>query len=318
MNTHRRNQTPETQAESREAQASTSAGGFDLHQQVTDQILEAMEQAQGQGRRLWDAQPSLPLNLATGTPYSGMNVLILWGAALSRGYPSPYWLTYRQAQAMGGQVRQGEHSELGIFYKPWEQEQTTAAGETEIKTGAVLKSFRVFNLDQIDGIEAPAREPRPAFEALADAERLLQHTPAPIREGGDRACYIPSADEIHLPNRETFVNAEAFYSVACHEMTHASGHPSRLARDFSGRFGTEAYAMEELIAELGSAFLCAELGILPTTRADHAHYLASWIRVLKGDKKAIFTAAAAASRAAAYIKGRMEVQEEAAASGGAA
>ena len=116
-----------------------------------------------------------------------------------------------------------------------------------------------------------------------------------------------------MPARETFINFEAFYSVACHEMTHASGHKSRLDRDLSGRFGTEAYAMEELIAELGAAFLCAEVGILPQTREDHAHYLANWVRVLKGDKKAIFTAAAAASRAAAFIKGRMEAPMESAA-----
>ncbi len=285
----------------------------DIYQQVTNQILEAMETSQGQGRRLWDAQPSLPLNLATGKPYTGMNTLILWGAAMARGFQSPYWLTFKQAQTMGGQVRKGERSELCIFYKPWESTETNAeTGEMETKTGAVLKSFRVFNLDQIDGIEAPATEPRGAFEILADAESLLQHTPAPIREGGDRACYVPSADEIHMPARTTFVSPEAFYSVACHEMTHATGHKSRLDRDLSGRFGTEAYAMEELIAELGAAFLAAEISILPTTREDHACYLAIWIKVLKGDKKAIFTAAAQASKAAAFIKGHGEAQTEAA------
>ena len=266
------------------------------------------------GRRLWDAQPSLPLNLATGKPYTGMNVLILWAAAIQKGYRSPYWLTLKQAQTMGGQVRKGEHSELGIFYKPWESQDTNSeTGETETKTRAVLKSFRVFNLDQIDGITAPATEPRPVFEIFADAERLLQNTPAPIREGGPRACYIPSRDEIHMPARETFINAEAFYSVACHEMTHSSGHKSRLDRNLSGRFGDEAYAMEKLIAELGAAFLCAEIGILHTTREDHAQYLTSWVRVLKGDKKAIFTAAAAASRAAAFIKWRAEAPMESAA-----
>ena len=214
---------------------------------------------------------------------------------------------------MGGQVRKGERSELCIFYKPWESQETnTETGETETKTGAVLKSFRVFNLDQIDGIQAPAATDRPAFEILADAEALLQKTPAPIREGGPSACYIPSRDEIHMPARATFVSPEAFYSVAYHEMTHATGHKSRLDRQFSTRFGDEAYAMEELVAELGAAFLCAEVGILPTTREDHAHYLASWVRVLKGDKKAIFTAAAAASKGAAFIKGRVEARTEAA------
>ena len=285
----------------------------DIYQTITNQILEAMETSQGQGRRLWDAQPSLPMNLSTGKPYSGMNILILWSAAIARGYRSPHWLTYKQAEAMGGQVRKGEHGTQCVFYKPWENTDTNAAtGETEITRGAVLKSFRAFNLDQIDGIEPPATKARPAFKILADAERLLQHTPAPIREGGDRACYIPSADEIHMPAREPFINPEAFYSVAYHEATHASGHHSRLDRNLSGRFGDEAYAMEELIAELGAAFLCAEVGILPTTREDHAHYLANWIKVLKGDTKAIFTAAAAASKAAAFIRGRGEAQTEAA------
>ncbi len=309
MNTNGRKTDARPQVKTEGAQGLNNPQGgqtFDIYQIVTDQILEAMETTTGQGRRLWDAQPSLPLNLATGKPYTGMNILILWAAAIQKGYRSPYWLTFKQAQTMGGQVRKGEHSELGIFYKPWESTDTNSeTGETETKTGAVLKSFRVFNLDQVDGITAPTTEPRPVFEVLADAERLLQHTPAPIREGGARACYLPSTDEIHMPARETFINPEAFYSVACHEMTHASGHKSRLDRDLSGRFGDEAYAMEELIAELGAAFLCAEAGILSETRADHAHYLANWVRALKSDKKAIFTAAAAASKAAADIKGRV-------------
>jgi antirestriction protein ArdC len=316
MNTNSRKQDARSQVKVEGSGLNNPQGGetFDIYQQVTNQILEAMETSQGQGRRLWDAQPSLPLNLATGKPYTGMNTLILWGAAMSRGYKSPYWLTYRQAQAVGGQVRKGEHSELCIFYKPWESQETnTETGETETKTGAVLKSFRVFNLDQIDGIETLATEARPAFEVLADAEALLQHTPAPIREGGDRACYIPSADEIHMPPRDTFISPESFYSVAYHEATHSTGHQSRLARQFSTRFGDEAYAMEELVAELGAAFLCAEVGILPQTREDHAHYLANWIRVLRSDRKAIFTAAAAASKAATFIKGHnAEARTEAA------
>ena len=150
------------------------------------------------------------------------------------------------------------------------------------------------------------------FEIHADAEQLLQHSPAPIIEGGDRAFYQPATDMIRLPARADFINPEAFYSTALHEMTHSTGHASRLDRDFSGRFGTEAYAFEELIAELGSAFLNAELGILGATLPDHAHYLASWIRILKGDKRAIFTAAAAASKAAAFIKDRNSAQAVAA------
>ena len=277
---------------------------FDIHQRITDQILVAMEQARATGRRLWDSQPSLPLNLTTGKPYSGINILMLWSAGLSHDYSSPYWLTFKQAQTLGGQVRKGEHGTHCVFYKPWESQETNReTGETETVKGAVLKSFRVFNLDQIDGIEAPTHEERPDFVAIEDAERIIHASPAPIKIGGPKACYIPSRDEIHLPNREAFINAEAFYSTAMHEMTHSTGHKSRLDRDFSGRFGTEAYAFEELIAELGSAFLNADLGILGATLPDHADYLTNWIAILKGDKKAITTAAAQASKAHGFIKG---------------
>lgn len=286
---------------------------LDIYQTTTDQILEAMETSTGKGRRLWESQASLPLNLATGKPYSGMNVLILWAAGLRRAYTSPYWITFKQAADAGGQVRRGEHGQRCIFYKTWTAEkQNVETGEAETVKGAVLKSFVVFNLDQIDGIERPKTTERPAFEILAEAERLLQLAPAPVKEGGPMACYIPSRDEIRLPPRETFVDREAFYSTAYHEMTHSTGHKDRLARSLGTRFGSDAYAMEELIAELGAAFLCAGIGILPATRADHADYLKSWIKVLKEDKRAIFTASAAASKAAAYILARDQTQTEAA------
>ena len=147
----------------------------DIHQTITNQIIEAMEQARSTGRRLWDSQPSLPMNLTTGKPYSGINVLMLWSAAITCGYTSPYWLTYKQATDKGGQVRKGERSTLCVLYKPWESTETnTETGETETTRGAVLKSFRVFNLDQIDGIEGPAREVRAPFQAIEDAEHILR------------------------------------------------------------------------------------------------------------------------------------------------
>ena len=287
---------------------------IDIHQTITNQIIEAMEQARGTGRRLWDSQPSLPLNLTTGKPYQGINTLILWAAGLQHAYTSPYWLTYKQAADKGGQVRKGEHGTLCVFYKPWESTETNReTGETETVKGAVLKSFRVFNLNQIDGIEAPAQESRALFQAIEEAERILQASPAPIHIGGTRAYYVPSRDVIYLPPREDFVTAEAFYSVALHEMTHSTGHASRLARDFSGRFGTEAYAFEELIAEMGSAFLNADLGILGSTLQDHADYLAHWVKILREDKKAILTAAAQASKAHAFIRGLLADQGQEAA-----
>ena len=310
MNTNSRKQDARSQVKTEGSGISNPQGGkMDIHQQVTDQILAAMESARTSGRRLWDSQPSLPLNLTTGKPYSGVNIIILWGAALSRGYTSPYWLTYKQSADKGGQVRKGEHGTHCVFYKPWESQETNhETGEVETKTGAVLKSFTVFNLDQVDGIEAPAREERPAFQAIEDAERLLRASPARIIEGGTQAFYRPATDTIHLPAREAFISPEAFYSVALHEATHSTGHASRLARDFSGRFGTEAYAFEELIAEMGSAFLNADLGIIGSTLQDHADYLAHWTKILREDKKAILTAAAQASKAHGFIKGLLANQ----------
>ena len=311
MNTRNHKHAADHKVKGEGAQASASAGGqtFDIHQAITDRIIEAMEQARGTGRRLWDSQPSLPLNLTTGKPYQGINTLILWAAGLQNGYSSPYWLTYKQAADKGGQVRKGERGTLCVFYKPWESTETNPeTGETEIVKGAVLKSFRVFNLDQIDGIEAPAIEPRAPFQAIEDAERILQASPARIIEGGAQAFYQPATDTIHLPSREAFISPEAFYSVALHEATHSTGHASRLARDFSGRFGDAAYAFEELIAEMGSAFLAADLGIIGSTLQDHADYLAHWVAILKSDKKAILTAAAQASKAHAFIRGLLAEQ----------
>ncbi len=311
MNTNDRNQTPEAKATSRGPNLGNPQGGkSDLHQQITDRIIEAMETARSAGRRLWDSQPSLPLNRFTGKPYQGINTLILWSAGLKHGYASPYWLTYKQAAEHGGQVRQGEHGELCVFYKPWEQAQTNDTGETETRKGAVLKSFRAFNLDQIDGIEAPAVATRPAFAAIADAERILAASPAPIHLGGTQAFYHPATDTIHLPERERFTSPESFYNVALHELTHSTGHPSRLDRTFGKRFGDEAYAFEELVAEMGSAFLNAEIGIISITLPDHADYLSSWIRVLKSDKRALLTAAAQAAKAQAFIKSLLPTESQ--------
>ena len=317
MKTRNHNRAAESKGNTHEegAQGLSNPQGVktDIHQAITDQILAAMETARATGRRLWDSQPSLPMNLATGKPYSGVNVLILWAAGLNHGYASPYWLTYKQATERGGQVRKGEHGTRCVFYKPWESQETNKdTGETETVKGAVIKTFTAFNLDQIDGIQAPAKEERPAFQSIEDAERIMAASPAVIHIGGTQAFYRPGTDTIHLPSREAFINPEAFYSTAMHEMTHSTGHKSRLDRDFSGRFGTESYAFEELIAEMGSAFLNADLGILNATLPDHADYLAHWIKILQNDKKAILTAAAQASKAHGFIKGLLADRQEAA------
>ena len=195
MNTNSRKQDARSQVKTEGSGLNNPQGvKIDIHQQVTDQILAAMEQARTTGRRLWDSQPSLPLNLTTGKPYTGINTLILWAAGLQHAYTSPYWLTYKQAADKGGQVRKGEHGTFCVFYKPWESTETnTETGETETVKGAVLKSITVFNLDQIDNIEAPAIEPRAPFQAIEDAERILQASPARIIEGGAQAFYQPAS-----------------------------------------------------------------------------------------------------------------------------
>ena len=276
---------------------------MDLYAEVTEKILAAMEASTGQWSASWDNQTSLPHNRASGKPYQGINTLILWGAALNHGYTSSAWLTYKQAAALGGQVRKGEHGAHCVFYKPTVREVQNDQGEKESRKSLILKSFVVFNEDQIDGLPAVPTVERPQFSPIEQAERILADSHATIQHGGASAFYRPSTDTIHLPERERFTGTEAYYSVALHELTHWTGHTSRLARDFSGRFGGEAYAFEELIAELGSAFLCAELGIVKRTLENHASYLNSWIRVLKSDKKAIWTAAAQAAKAHAFIRG---------------
>ncbi len=297
------------------AQASTIRRGGDIYQQVTDRIIEAMETAQDKGATsLWDGageRAGLPVNHATGKPYTGINTLILWAAAGTHGYRSNRWMTYQQAKTAGGQVRKGEQGTQCVFYKPIEAKEVNEAGESEKKRVAVLKTFSLFNLDQIDGIAADATAVRPVFEPLAEAERILKESGTRITEGGNQAFYHRATDSIHLPDRDRFHSPENFYATALHELTHWTGHESRLNRTFGQRFGDEAYSMEELVAELGAAFAIAELGIVSATIEAHASYLDSWLRVLKSDKKAIFTAAAQAAKAHNYLMGRTAQAEAA-------
>jgi antirestriction protein ArdC len=239
----------------------------------------------------------------TGTAYQGVNVLLLWAAAAAGGYSNDCWLTYKQAAEMGGQVRKGEKSVTCVFFKTLERESENEADSTE-KTNSVrmIKPFWLFNLDQIDGIEKPqAPGPLKEFQQINAAENVLIRSGAVIREVGEKAFYQPSTDEVYLPERTRFASEIEFYSVALHELTHWTGAKHRLARDFAKRFGSEAYAFEELIAELGSAFLNAELGFAASMIPNHAGYIESWLKVLKNDKRAIFTAASQASKAHSYI-----------------
>ncbi len=281
---------------------------FDIHQHLTDRIVAAIEAGAGQWQMPWHRGSGgrHPVNIASGNRYRGVNVLGLWVEAQVNGYSSHLWGTYRQWAEKGATVRKGQKASYVVFYKEIEVA-SDENNEDERKSRLFARATPVFNADQVDGLgQAPAVAP---FEELRDVDGFIVRTEAKIIHGGNRACFIPKLDEIHMPPPDVFTGSasstptEAYYSTLLHELTHWTALPHRCNRDLSGRFGTEAYAMEELVAELGAAFLCAELGIAVEPRADHAQYLAHWLNVLKADKRAIFTAASKAGEAVSFLRG---------------
>lgn len=273
---------------------------------ITSAILARLEAGTRPWVRPWNsAAVSRPLR-ACGTPYRGINTLWLWMAAETGGFASPFWLTYHQAQLQGGQVRKGERGTIAVFYKSYSKcVEDADTGEAHGEARRVLKSFTVFNASQIDGL--PARYlPQPVELSAPDArdralDAFFAAIPAALRHGGDEAYYTPSVDRITMPAPTAFRDRDHYRATLAHELAHWTGHASRLARSLGTRFGGDAYAMEELIAELAAAMIGAELG-LPTEHLDnHASYLASWLRVLKADSRAILTAAAKAEEASALV-----------------
>ncbi|WP_199636292.1 zincin-like metallopeptidase domain-containing protein [Serratia sp. PAMC26656] len=272
----------------------------DIYQTVTDNIISALEAGVKPWSCPWQRVPGmsgLPSNYATGAAYSGMNIMLLWCSASEQGFGDSRWMTYKQAKAEGGQVRKGEHGTTAIFYTTLEKENDD--GETDYIP--MLKTFTVFNVEQIDGLPLSdeAVSPAETFEPLPRAEALFRNSGATIIEKGQNAFFAPSTDEIRLPERCLFTDAANFYATGLHELVHWSGAKSRLNRDMKGKFGSEDYAFEELIAELGSAFLMADLGI--AGEVQHESYIASWLKALKNDKRYIFKAASAASKAHRYL-----------------
>jgi antirestriction protein ArdC len=270
----------------------------DIYAEVTDKIIAKIEAGALPWVKPWSnaegCNSGLPVNYSTGKAYRGINVLMLWAS----GFPDQRWLTYKQAQAVGANVRKGEHGSLVVFYKKWDLKDTNAAGESVTKSIPILRSFTVFNVSQIDGLTTDAMPVEPRQITYTRSAELLAQ--AKVAHGGNRAFYSPANDSITLPRLEQFATEADYFATGLHELTHWTGHKSRLARDFSGRFGTDAYAFEELIAEMGAAFLCADTGIEYTTQ--HASYIETWLRVLKSDKKAILTAASQAQKAADFCK----------------
>lgn len=275
---------------------------MDIYQHVTDTIIKAIEANPGSFQMPWHrgGASGTPENALTRNTYQGVNIVTLW--IMGMQYEHPTWATYRQWLELGCQVRKGEKGSTIIYYSTFEREE----GD-ETKRVPFIKQSSVFNASQVDGYDAPVRAKLPALERLEAVDRFVGHTGARIVESGSVACYIPTEDVIRMPDGNRFFDtltstrAESYYSTLCHELTHWTMHPTRLKRDMSGRFGSESYAMEELIAELGSAFLCARLHITPEVRQDHSQYVAHWLRALKNDKRAIFTASAQAQLAADFL-----------------
>lgn len=302
-----------------------------LYDEVTGRIIAELEAGRFPWVQPWGraeagdgmAAAGLPRNALTARPYSGINVLILWGAVIAHGYPSQAWLTFRQALDAGGCVRRGERGTTVVYadrFTPRDRKQETHWGSDssdraeraraaemggEAKAIPFLKRFTVFNVAQCEGLRpglAPEPLPLPERQIVRQAEDVIAASGIDFRVGGNRAYYVPAQDYVQVPPQPAFFEQINYYRTCLHELTHATGHPSRLARNLTTGFGTKDYAREELVAEMGSAFLCAALGIVPTVR--HADYLASWLDVLREDNRAIFRAASAASKAADWLLAR--------------
>jgi antirestriction protein ArdC len=281
---------------------------LDVHQAVTDKIIATLEAGEaGQWTCPWHRTGGgLPRNALTGKAYRGINTLSLWVGAQAAGFADDRWATYKQWAELGAKVRKGERSTLVVFFKEMDP-------EGEDRKRFVAKASYAFNASQVSG--APeAGEPLPAGEWTIPEvfNGFVDRTGARITHGGDAAFYQPSEDRIVMPPRDRFPTAHGYASTMAHELTHWSGAKGRLDRDLTGRFKTQAYAAEELVAELGSAFLMAELGLEAEPHPTHSSYIASWIKLLKSDPRAIFTAASAASRAAGFLTSLQVAMAEAA------
>ena len=294
----------------------------DFYKEVTNKIIAALENNTRPWVQPWDGG-ILPIPMRHNNRlYQGINTLILWQAASEGGYNSPYWMTFKQAKLLGGNIRKGEKAAT-IFYassctlgnNEEEDKQKERSGQNlalnqEQKSiyKKFMKSYKVFNANQIDGLQEKyykvlsTENNTKELEKLPRLEEFVKNTKANIKHGGIRAYYRESSDHIQMPEMKLFKNSNAYYSTLCHELTHWSGSKERLNRNLGGkRFGDNGYAMEELVAELGAVFLCSLLGINPDAREDHAPYIASWLKVLKSDKRAIFNAASLAQSSSNYL-----------------
>lgn len=283
-------------------------GNGSLYDDVTQHIIAQLEEGRLPWVQPWDTSltaTGLPRNAATGRCYSGINILILWDRLFERGFGAQRWITYRQAQALGGNVRKGEAGTTVCYadrFTPKDEQQKARDEQREARQVAFLKRFTLFNVEQCEGLPEvlmTVTEARPFEELVPQAHRLIRACGADIRVGGESAFYAPGPDYIRVPDQAAFHEPINWYRTILHELGHWTGHGSRLDRLTGANFGSGDYAREELCAEMASAFLCAELGIVPTVR--HADYIGGWLEVLREDNRAIFRAASQASKAAHYL-----------------
>lgn len=285
----------------------------DLYSKVTDSIIKQLEAGVIPWTKPWAIEKKagiayVPTNVATGRPYSGINTLLLWAEAMERGFHSHSWMTFKQANDIGAHVRKGEHGTTVVFTK-WTEKPDEETGET--KKRSLLKTYTVFHVEQLEKLPPAYQahvEPPPETEAYDGALRLIRECGVDLQYSGTKAAYYPQRDQIVLPPYSWFEHPDEFYGVAFHEVIHSTGHKDRLNRNLSTRFGSNAYAFEELVAELGSAFLCAHSGIPARHRS--ASYVENWLKVLKEDKRAIFQAASYASQAADWVRKQAEPEQE--------
>ena len=283
----------------------------DIYTRVTAKIVGSLEKGVRPWVKPWSAAMTggnfaRPLR-QNGQPYRGINVLILWADATEKGFISPFWMTYKQAVEMKAQVRKGQHGSTVVFADRFTRTESDSNGEDVEQEIPFLKAYTVFNAEQVEGL--PGRfyskpsDPLSLPERTAGADAFVSKTKAQVSHGGNAAFYAAGLDRIQLPSFETFRDVESYYGTLLHELTHWTGHKSRLDRNFGRKaFGDAGYAREELVAELGAAFLCADLEITLEPREDHAAYLGHWLDVLKQDKRAIFQAAAYAQKSSDFLQ----------------
>lgn len=292
------------------ARARSGSDRTSLYDEITGKILAELEAGrlpwiQPWGTAAAKAPLAMPKNAATSRAYSGVNVLILWGAVIEHGFPTQSWLTFRQALSLGGHVRKGEHGTTVVYadrFVPDDEKRRARETGGEAQAIPFLKRFTVFNLAQCEGLPdnlaIVAAPPEPGL-IEPKVEALIKASGIDFRIGGNRAFYVPAHDYVMVPPPQAFFEPINWHRTALHECSHASGAPHRLNRDLSGSLGTKKYAFEEMIAEISAAFCCAALGIVPTVR--HADYIGSWAEVLREDNRAIVRAASQASKAADWL-----------------